>query len=98
MAKRKSPRGEGERPKREGREREIHEEIVRKRLEGGKPPTADTYARALEQWHKLPGSIVRPPSDINPPTEPSEKLDTPPNDDQPSTPPAKDDGTKEPKS
>jgi len=47
-----------------GRERVVHEDIIAKRLGGGALPTMDAYARGLEQWQKLPGSLVRPPTDV----------------------------------
>lgn len=51
----------------EGREHQVHKEILERRVRGGPQPTPEAYARALEQWKKLPGSIVRPPSDVTPP-------------------------------
>jgi len=53
---------------------EEHLEIERRRFRGGVPPTPEMYARAREQWYRLPGSLVRPPMDpvISEPT-PSEK-------------------------
>src|SRR5437773_10340296 len=75
MPKQKEPkepyeRGERpERPRTQGRERKVHEEIIERRLEGGAPPTPEAYTRALEQWHKLPGSVMRPPTDIALPGE-----------------------------
>jgi hypothetical protein len=72
----KEPYEHGERPERprpQGRERKVHEEIIERRLEGGAPPTPEAYARALEQWHQLPGSVVRPPTDIGLPGEKSPK-------------------------
>ena len=53
----------------EGNEREPyddpeeHLEIERQRFRGGVPPTPEMYARAREQWYRLPGSLVRPPMD-----------------------------------
>jgi hypothetical protein len=72
----KEPYERGERPERprpQGRERKVHEEIIERRLEGGAPPTPEAYARALEQWHKLPGSVMRPPTDITLPGQESPK-------------------------
>src|SRR5947209_6279154 len=64
------------RPRRDGREHVVHERIVAKRLEGGAPATPEAYARALEQWNQLPGSVMRPPTDVNPPSqEPNEPPD-----------------------
>jgi hypothetical protein len=42
---------------------EEHLEIERRRFRGGLPPTPDLYARAREQWYRLPGSLVRPSMD-----------------------------------
>jgi hypothetical protein len=42
---------------------EEHLEIERRRFQGGLPPTPELYARAREQWNRLPGSLVRPPMD-----------------------------------
>jgi hypothetical protein len=58
---------EGERPRRRGREHEVHDEINKRRLGGGAEPDAEAFQRALEQWQQLPGSIVRPPSDVKAP-------------------------------
>ena len=65
------PNGEGERPKHRphGREHQVHQEILDRRLRGGPKPTAQRYAHALEQWKNLPGSIVRPPTDVALPVE-----------------------------
>jgi hypothetical protein len=73
MAKKKKP----EKPevpgrpkhKPEGREHQVHKEILERRWRGGPEPTPEAYARALEQWKNLPGSIVRPPTDITPPPD-----------------------------
>jgi hypothetical protein len=66
---------EGRRPKHrpEGREHQVHKEILERRWQGGPKPTPEDYQRALEQWKKLPGSVVRPPTDITgtPPEEPA---------------------------
>lgn len=42
---------------------EEHLEIERRRFRNGLPPTPELYARAREQWKRLPGSLVRPPMD-----------------------------------
>lgn len=70
--------GEQEPPRRRrmGREHAVHQQIVERRLGGGAPATPEAYAKGLEEWHKLPGSIVRPPSDEKPGAE--SKLETPP--------------------
>lgn len=40
-----------------------HLDIENLRFKGGLPPTPELYARAREQWYRLPGSIVRPSMD-----------------------------------
>jgi hypothetical protein len=40
---------------------------------GEEPPNVDAYSRALEQWKKLPGSVVRPSTDVRPPATKSIK-------------------------
>lgn len=42
---------------------EEHLEIERRRFRGGLPPTPELYARAREQWYRLPGALVRPSMD-----------------------------------
>jgi hypothetical protein len=42
----------------------IHREYVERRLGGGVPATPEAYARALEQWHQLPGAVSTPPSEV----------------------------------
>ena len=68
-----------ERPKHkpEGREHQVHKEILERRMRAGSEATPDAYTRALEQWKNLPGSIVRPPTDVTPPPaeEPPEPAD-----------------------
>jgi hypothetical protein len=51
----------------------VHQEILDRRWRGGPEPTPEDYQRALEEWKKLPGSIVRPPSDIKPPEPPAQE-------------------------
>ena len=52
----------------EGEERKVHEEIIDRRIRGGaalsKDDITEAYDRALKQWQELPGSIIRPPTDI----------------------------------
>lgn len=74
------PGGDPKRPRHrpEGREHEVHQEILDRRWRGGPAPTPEDQQRALEQWKSLPGSIVRPPTDIKPPV-----------DQQPESPPGK---------
>jgi hypothetical protein len=38
-----------------------HLEIERRRFIGSEPPTPERYARAREQWSRLPGALSRPP-------------------------------------
>jgi hypothetical protein len=70
MAKKKYPdepsQDDPERPthRPHGREHEVHKEILARRMRGGAEPTAEKYAKALKEWQQLPGSVVRPPSDI----------------------------------
>ncbi len=63
-------RGDRERERHHEREREPyyddpaeHLEIERRRFAGGMPPTPEIYALAREQWHRLPGALVRPSMD-----------------------------------
>ena len=42
---------------------EVHREIERRRFDGGLPATPELYARAREQWYRLPGAFVRPSMD-----------------------------------
>ena len=68
--KRPEPSDHRKRPRLvEGEERKVHEEIIERRLGGGAPPTEEAYARALKQWEELPGSVVRPPTDVKLPTQ-----------------------------
>jgi hypothetical protein len=53
----------------DGKDRELyddpdeHLEIERQRYRGGLSPTPALYARARQQWYRLPGSLVKPPMD-----------------------------------
>jgi hypothetical protein len=60
---------QGQRPQEPGKERQVHEEIIARHYEGGTAPTPEAYRRALKQWQQLPGSIVRPPTDVQPPAK-----------------------------
>jgi hypothetical protein len=62
--------GEHEPPQRRrmGREHAVHRQIIERRLGGGAPATPEAYAKGLEEWNKLPGSIVRPATDEKPAT------------------------------
>lgn len=42
---------------------QIHRDYVERRIGGGAPPTSDAYARALEEFHKMPGAVRRPASE-----------------------------------
>jgi hypothetical protein len=42
----------------------IHREYVERRIGGGGEPSPEAYARALEQWHQLPGAVSRPPTEL----------------------------------
>ncbi|MEP7344993.1 MAG: hypothetical protein ABI877_06995 [Gemmatimonadaceae bacterium] len=42
----------------------IHRDYVERRLAGGAPASPEAYARALEQWHKLPGAVSTPPTEV----------------------------------
>jgi hypothetical protein len=42
----------------------IHREYVERRLGGGAPATQEAYARAVEQWHQLPGAVRKPPTEL----------------------------------
>jgi hypothetical protein len=43
----------------------IHREYVQRRLGGGADPTPEEYARALAEWHKLPGAVSAPPGEVS---------------------------------
>jgi hypothetical protein len=67
---------EDERQRRPRREREDsgddpkrHATIIERRWQGSPPPTAERYAKALQQWRKLPGAVSRPATDVTPPDE-----------------------------
>lgn len=66
-------RGEREREHHREHEREHggdnpkkHAAIIARRWEGSPPPTFDRYARAIGQWHALPGAVASPATDVNP--------------------------------
>ena len=66
--------GKGEREHDEGNA--AHIEIEERRFRGGLPPTPELYARAREQWNRLPGSVTRSaqnPVAGNPPGDPKDK-------------------------
>jgi len=39
---------------------EEHHRIEKRRFDGGLPATPELYARAREQWYRLPGAVARP--------------------------------------
>ena len=41
-----------------------HASVIERRWLGSPPPTPELYARALQQWEKLPGAVSRPASDV----------------------------------
>jgi hypothetical protein len=66
--KRTEPSDDSKRQLIQGEERKVHEEIIDRRIGGGvalsKEEITEAYDRALTQWQQLPGSIVRPPTDV----------------------------------
>jgi hypothetical protein len=52
----------------EGQERRAHEEIIEGRIVGGAEATPELYRHALEQWQEIPGSVMRPPTDVTLPS------------------------------
>lgn len=42
----------------------VHREYVERHLGGGAPATPEAYARALRQWHELPGAVRVPPTEV----------------------------------
>lgn len=38
-------------------ERLIFQDLVQRRLGGGAPPSAEAYAKAMQQWQKLAGAV-----------------------------------------
>ena len=45
---------------------DVHEAFLKHRLEGGETPSSQAYARAVEQFQKLPGAIRGKPAFIPP--------------------------------
>ena len=41
-----------------------HATIIERRWLGSAPPTEEQYARALHQWHALPGTVMWPATDV----------------------------------
>ena len=44
----------------------IHRQYVQERIGGGELPTPEAYERAVEQWHRLPGAVRAPASEVHP--------------------------------
>jgi hypothetical protein len=42
----------------------IHRDYVERRLGGETPATPEAYARAIKQWHALPGAVSVPPTEV----------------------------------
>jgi hypothetical protein len=66
MARPKHPTHDEERryPDPAGRDRAVILEILKKRIAGGPVPTAEMYAKALAQWQRLPGALIREPGTV----------------------------------
>jgi hypothetical protein len=56
----RGPGGKREREFEHDKGNAAHIEIEERRFRGGLPPTPERYARAREQWNRLPGALVRP--------------------------------------
>ncbi len=41
-----------------------HAEIIERRWLRSPRPTHERYARAIQQWHALPGAVSRPATDV----------------------------------
>jgi hypothetical protein len=44
----------------------IHRDYVERRIGGGAPPTTEAYARALEQFQRIPGAVRVPAAETTP--------------------------------
>jgi hypothetical protein len=42
----------------------IHREYVERHVGGGGEPTPEAYTRAVEQWHRLPGAVTAPATEL----------------------------------
>lgn len=51
---------------RDGRDRIVQLKLIERWMTGSAPATPEAYSRALQQWHQLPGSLIRPPTDLRP--------------------------------
>lgn len=47
-----------------GDDPKAHGQILERRWLGSPPPTAERYARAIQQWHALPGAVMYPAGDV----------------------------------
>ena len=47
-----------------GTERSVYEEYLARKWEGSVPPSPQAYARAIQLWRQLPGSIMTAPADL----------------------------------
>lgn len=43
----------------------IHEEFIKRHVEGGAPATPEAYEQAIEQFSRLPGAVRTPVTDVN---------------------------------
>lgn len=65
----------------------IHRAYVERRLGGGAEPTSEEYARALAEWHRLPGAVSAPPGEVS-------SADSTPSEDEEQEPEPGDDGSR----
>jgi hypothetical protein len=49
--------GDGDGKREPSGERQIFVDMVQRRMGGGAPPSGNAYARAMQQWQKLPGAV-----------------------------------------
>jgi hypothetical protein len=42
----------------------IHRDYVERRLSGGADATPEAYARAIQEWHQLPGAVSAPTTEV----------------------------------
>jgi hypothetical protein len=54
---RRRRRHEHEEHRRPSPERAIFVDLLQRRMGGGATPTAQAYAKAMQQWQKLPGAV-----------------------------------------
>lgn len=68
------PYGEDRRPQRnpDADPVKVHRAYVERQLGGGATATPKAYARAIEQWNRLPGAVRGPSTELRaPPEEPA---------------------------